>query len=510
MSVKTGLDQSHVVDAAEYILKDTANAIWLATDLQNLLDNIVRELSKRVPKKKRTALLVIDGTKNIDISGLTGMKKILSLEYPSGYNPPNLRNWREHDDAVDLVEIDIDYEPTVTTGTLTGTVTFTQNDNGVSGSGTLFLTEMSKNMFIAKSGTTKYYRVIEVVSNTHLHLEVPFEETTGADTVNITKYADAASICYLYWGGEYSIAASASDIPSKYDQILITGLVALAAQQYLNSQITGRITACVAKIGTANTTVGTATARLAQAATDLASARTALGNIAARITQALTDIGTNRTAVGLVAARLTQAATDLGTHRTNVIAALSAFDTAIADVAARINAAIVDLTTGAPYITTVNHGEKVPENYADFAKTELENAKAYLDKALAYVDKSKSSTDYISIAEQEIAGGVGKVREGEGSIAAAEGELKICQNYVEQALDYIKIAAGEAETAKGYMDQAKSYVAIIEQEVNVVYLINSFKSFATTFMNQYTEMLEGIPEYVDDDIGPGWLPKGYA
>lgn len=232
-----GLTQTEVVAAASYLLKDTAFAIWAATDLQNILKNVVRKLSELEPKRRKSALALLNYTHNVDISGLTGLVKILKVEYPPDEQPPCRRNFSLSDDDSNLLILGIDDERTSTLTTLTGTITFTKDSRTITGSGTLFSSEISSGQFIRVSTGSKFYRVVYVTSDTALTLETPFWETTITDTINLSVKADSEDVCYVYWGSSYTIAASASDIPAKFDDILVTGLVALA----LNSDAIDKI-----------------------------------------------------------------------------------------------------------------------------------------------------------------------------------------------------------------------------------------------------------------------------
>ena len=90
---------------------------------------------------------------------------------------------------------------------ITGTLTFTQNSATVTGTGTLFSTEMSSQQFIKVSSSSRWYGVTSVQSNTSLTLTTPFEEATITSSAKISSFAgyyreitsnDAKT---LYWDG---------------------------------------------------------------------------------------------------------------------------------------------------------------------------------------------------------------------------------------------------------------------------------------------------------------------
>lgn len=233
------LTQTEIVDQAEVELKDTGNSIWLAADLILLLQNsVLKEVTKRQPKRNKTALVFDEYTKNIDISGLSNLIKVIAVEYPVDYEPIRKKNWDYLDDAADIIKVNLGSVPAIDDGTLTGDVTFTQNSRSVSGSGTTFNTELSEGDFICVSTASKYYRVVKITSATALTLERAFAESTVApDTTDSTKYVRKSSVAYVYWGGHYTVGASSSDAPESFDDVLVAGLVYKAIGQVATSKI---------------------------------------------------------------------------------------------------------------------------------------------------------------------------------------------------------------------------------------------------------------------------------
>lgn len=91
------------------------------------------------------------------------------------------------------------------TGTLTGTVTFTNASATVTGSGTAFTTELSVGDYIkpSTSGYNEWYRVNSIESDTSLTLSWNFAQATVTDPANSTPYnsedgsAAANAFCHL-------------------------------------------------------------------------------------------------------------------------------------------------------------------------------------------------------------------------------------------------------------------------------------------------------------------------
>jgi hypothetical protein len=178
-----------------------SGTIWTAANLNNIFDNVLAKVSQR-KALQREACLPITG-KAIDISSLTRLIKIYRIQTPLDDDPKiNNRNYTSYGTSVKL---DLRTAPTIVAGTLTGTVTFTKGSQAVTGSGTLFTTELSVGMLIGFSSGSKFYLISSITSVTALTLDLPFEEETGADTVSVTKYRDGNSVARVYYGKEYTV-----------------------------------------------------------------------------------------------------------------------------------------------------------------------------------------------------------------------------------------------------------------------------------------------------------------
>uniref|UniRef100_A0A6M3Y1X2 Putative pectate lyase n=1 Tax=viral metagenome TaxID=1070528 RepID=A0A6M3Y1X2_9ZZZZ len=92
---------------------------------------------------------------------------------------------------------------TKATGTLTGTVTFTNAGTAVTGVGTAFLTELAAGNYIKVSTGTEWYRVASITDNLTLTLSWAFAQATVTDAANSTpKNAEngttvATAFCHL-------------------------------------------------------------------------------------------------------------------------------------------------------------------------------------------------------------------------------------------------------------------------------------------------------------------------
>lgn len=94
---------------------------------------------------------------------------------------------------------------------LTGTPTFTNGSTIVSGSGTLFTTELSRDFFIKRDSDTEanWTRVRRIISNTSLELESAYPGTSGGSASSKTKWPTTTGS-----GGSFTVGSSLVNVLS--------------------------------------------------------------------------------------------------------------------------------------------------------------------------------------------------------------------------------------------------------------------------------------------------------
>lgn len=101
-----------------------------------------------------------------------------------------------------------DFSGTTLVNTLTGTMVFTNGNVSVVGTGTLFRTEVRKEMFIRKTGDAisdaTTYKVIDILSDSELILERNYGGTTSSTTATISNWLDWS----VPTGGSIAVANS--------------------------------------------------------------------------------------------------------------------------------------------------------------------------------------------------------------------------------------------------------------------------------------------------------------
>ena len=168
------------------------------TDTSTAQAEAVREYSLYDPWRSTRVLTLRDKSRNIDISGLELVNPPDYAIYPVLLKDSGV--WLDDEDLddnrknveweADSVRMRIRTVPQAEkTDTLTGTVTFSDGSTAVSGSGTLFTSELRVGWYIRKSGQSTWYRIGSITDATNLVLaKACITADDGADTADLTEF----------------------------------------------------------------------------------------------------------------------------------------------------------------------------------------------------------------------------------------------------------------------------------------------------------------------------------
>jgi len=280
------------------------------------------------------------------------------LEYPVGNFPPKYKNYARFGDVLSIALATV---PEIEEGTLTGTLTFIKGSRTVTGTGTIFITELDDNYFIRLSAGSRWYCIAYIESDTELALSDAFGEDSATDVANSTLYRDESSCAILQYGTEYLVTDSRSNLPSRIEAIVVLGVEAKATSQWSGAYIQAMATSAM---------------------TAVSSAEAELDNLAGLISQATDDLSSGRSQLGA----------DIG--------ALSAEFSAMTD---RIGAAVDYLEAGDDLINIPNPGGKeAPRTLFEYARTDLQAAQGYIDRIKAYLSSAERGADYSIYAKGEL------------------------------------------------------------------------------------------------------------
>ena len=445
------------------MLDDATTGGTLGTDftdaeLELLTQQIVEEVSQKSPNIVREVLLTYEDSRELDISGLNNIG-ILYAEYPTGSDPRDRRNVIPIDN--DTVEIDTTLLPEgADSGTLTGTVTFTAGSTAVTGSGTLFTTELAEGYHIRKSTGSRFYRIASVTDATNLVLaEVCRGEDSGADTVSVTVYYDE-EVAYLFCKTNHKLADAGTltgTVTFTSGSTAVTGATtAFTTELVVGSRIkksSGTNIYRVASITNATALVLTTTCKVADNGADTAAstifydkddttldsaeenavilgsvalaAQTFINNIRTHIKEATTLLTSVDTIIVDMAARLSKAISYLTTGSAQISDERTTAETAIDGVTNGINRALDDLQLGQTFINKVNYGGNPESDYGAYASKELQVATELLQQAGAYLSLHSTSGRYGEYSGREISLANGMLNQASGVLRQVSSRLSL-------------------------------------------------------------------------------------
>lgn len=492
--------RSQVIDASRHVLRDSSGVIWSDAVLNTTIDQVLREVALKEGILKRVCLPFVEYTTDIDLSTLTDLVRPLSIEYPTynGSNPPVKRTGHRMGDTLSL---DLSTVPAIVGGTLTGTITFTKGSRAVTGVASLFTSELSDNYFIALSSASRYYHIAKVKSATELILLDPYEGETKTDTVSVTKYRSNTGCVRLWYVGEYILTQSiVTHGGSGLDDITVSGDFTGSGEVAYKVAIDGTSTTntfkwsddggltwdatTVSMTGSAQTlnngmtltfaattghtlydywTFTVSPTNLPKRVEDIvilgvvahASQEYAAGYLQSRLTGVVTSLAASASSVSSSSARITQALNDLISTRAELATELDNFIDTLADTETTLDQIGTDLTAGRAVINTVNIGGDVASKYADYGKTQVEEAGQRIAKARAYLEAAKTAHDYVDYATTELS------------------------------------------AASGYLAQAEATLKIAEQSINSAGLVKAYQSWSNYQNTSYTKALNTLGRVED-------------
>jgi len=423
-------------------------------ELDIYIQDCLQEISAKSPYKSVETLTTTANSRVLDISDIKNLMWIYKLEYPTGSDPRDYRNFIEIDS--ETIEIDITSTPAA--------------DEDVY-------------IYCAKS-----HELTESVSTLNPQL---------AKLVVDGAVAKAS----LSWVNEMrgQIAAAISTATSAATAI---GNMSARVTQAISDLTSGR--ALIATKHTeSDTAIGNMSTRITQAIDDLSAGRALIGS---KKTEAIT-------ALDAVADLITQAADDLTTGRAQIDDARTLADTAIDNMSDRITQAIADLTSGRSLINTVNIGTSPETDYSNYAGRELGIAVDYLNQAKGYLGEGATSDRYQAYAARDLQAAATYISQARGYLAIdtvtaeygnyAARELSNANVYLNQAraflaqdaksTPYANYAAREVNNATTYLNQAGGYLRQLTSQLNIAKTISGYQTWGNNKLALFKEGVDNIP-----------------
>lgn len=383
--------RSELIDRAELILEDSTNTIFSAALLSSLLDEALVEASTYYPHVANHWLTARDKSKYIDIQNLSNLVRVNYAVYPVDIlntsaeivDDSNIDiNRRNITSSFDSVRVNIKEAPIAKkSGTLTGTVTATEDSTAVTGVGSSFTTELRAGYYI-KTGAD-WVRISSITSDTALVLST-YATTTGT----VTDYwrSDIILNC-----DERHYATTQTDLAGAINSGSASGYPEGTWIISVDALGTGQIDAgTLFKIAgtdgiyrvTQNATIVTNAAtlyiepRLADRAIENAVVTFYPTSLNPTVESAIPELVAGHAAMNWI-----------GEGRAQILASIAdidASDTPIGAVASRLAQSTSDLTSGRGYVNSVPVYSDPASQYQGFSAREASNAIGYLNQAQAY------------------------------------------------------------------------------------------------------------------------------
>lgn len=83
--------------------EDPAAQRWSDAELDRHLDRALSDLSVAMPREQQTNFMMPGGTREVDLSGLSGLLVVEAVEYPAGAFPPAYVGWTRRADRLTLL-----------------------------------------------------------------------------------------------------------------------------------------------------------------------------------------------------------------------------------------------------------------------------------------------------------------------------------------------------------------------------------------------------------------------
>ena len=84
--------------------EDEANYRWTDDQVEGAIERAVREFSIVAPIQQQDDIATVESSRDIDISSLTGLIRMESVEFPIGENPSHYQKFRIWQDTIQMVD----------------------------------------------------------------------------------------------------------------------------------------------------------------------------------------------------------------------------------------------------------------------------------------------------------------------------------------------------------------------------------------------------------------------
>src|SRR3989304_2416889 len=85
------------------VLDDAAAAVWTTAELDQHIQDALRDLSHRVPRERTTTIATTNGSRDVSLATLTERVRIVAVEYKTGADPKTFVDFSEWADVLRIL-----------------------------------------------------------------------------------------------------------------------------------------------------------------------------------------------------------------------------------------------------------------------------------------------------------------------------------------------------------------------------------------------------------------------
>jgi len=82
------------------VLDDAAAAVWTTAELDQHIQDGLRDLSHRIPRERTTTIATTNGSRNVALTTLTERVRLVALEWPTGTDPKSFVDFSVWEDTL--------------------------------------------------------------------------------------------------------------------------------------------------------------------------------------------------------------------------------------------------------------------------------------------------------------------------------------------------------------------------------------------------------------------------
>ena len=87
------------------VLDDAAAAVWTTAELDQHIQDGLRDLSHKIPRERKTTIATTPASRDVSLATLTERVRIIAVEYPTGSDPKSFVDFSEWADTLRIESV---------------------------------------------------------------------------------------------------------------------------------------------------------------------------------------------------------------------------------------------------------------------------------------------------------------------------------------------------------------------------------------------------------------------